>query len=142
MDIYVCIYIYIYIFIYIHIYTYVYIYIHIYTYAYIYIYLYIYINIYIYIYIYYKCVRIKFVSVFAFTLIFDFLIRSLSISSWSLRPLFLPNFYFSSNDSPSKTVRDVFYIFSLLRYSIFNFLHFHLTIFFSLSATALELNPR
>ena len=48
---------------------------------------------------------------------------------------FLSNFYFSSNDSPSKTMKNVFYF-------SFKFLYFCLPLFFSLSAIASGVDPR
>ena len=57
---------------------------------------------------------------------------------------FLTKFYFSPNDSPSKTMKDVFIsskkLFSFSRYS--NFCISHLPLFFSLSAISLELDRR
>ena len=57
---------------------------------------------------------------------------------------FLTNLYFSPNDSPSKTMKDVFGFIekALFVLEIFKFLYFHLSLFFSLSAIALELDPR
>ena len=57
---------------------------------------------------------------------------------------FLTNFYLSPNDSPSKTMKGVFYFIqrALFVLEIFKFLYFHLPLFFSLSAIALELDPR
>ena len=57
--------------------------------------------------------------------------------------LFYQFFYFSPNDNPSKTMKNVFSskkLFLFLRYS--NFLYIHLPLFFSVSATALELDSR
>ena len=48
---------------------------------------------------------------------------------------FLSIFYFSPNDSPSKTMKALFVL------KIFKFLYFHLPLLFSLSAIALELDP-
>ena len=57
---------------------------------------------------------------------------------------FLTNFYLSPNDSPSKAMKDAFYFIlkALFILKIFIFLYFHLPLFFSLSAIALELDPR
>ena len=57
---------------------------------------------------------------------------------------FLSNFYFSSNDSPSKTTKNVFYFIwkALFVLKIFRFLYFCLPLFFSLSAIALEVDAR
>ena len=46
---------------------------------------------------------------------------------------FLSNFYFSRNDSPSKTMKNVFYFIkkALFVLEIFKFLYFHLTFFLS-----------
>ena len=57
---------------------------------------------------------------------------------------FLSNFYFSPNDSPSKTMKNVFHFIwkALFVLKIFKFLHFCLPVFFSLSAIALEVDPR
>ena len=57
---------------------------------------------------------------------------------------FLPNVYFSLNNSPSKTVKNVFYFIqkALFILKIFKFLYFHLPLFFSLSAIALDVDPR
>ena len=54
---------------------------------------------------------------------------------------FYLNFYFSPNGSPSKTKKDAFYFIwkALFVQEIFNFLYFHLSFFFSLSAIAWEL---
>ena len=62
----------------------------------------------------------------------------------SLCPLFLSNFYFSLNDSPSKTMKNVFYFIekALFVLEIFKFLYFCLPLFFSISAIALEVDPR
>ena len=56
---------------------------------------------------------------------------------------FLTYFYLSPNGSPSKTMNDIFYFIykALLVLEIFKFLFFHLPLFFSLSAIALELDP-
>ena len=55
---------------------------------------------------------------------------------------FLYFFYFSSNDSPSKTIKDVFQFIqkALFVLEIFKFLYFRLPLFFSLSAIALEVD--
>ena len=57
---------------------------------------------------------------------------------------FLSNFYFSPNDSPSKTMKNVFYFIekALFVLEIFKFLYFRLPLFFTLSAIALEVDPR
>ena len=57
---------------------------------------------------------------------------------------FLSNFYFSPNDSPSKTMKNVFYFIkkALFVLKIFKFLYFCLSLFFSLSAIVLEVDPR
>ena len=57
---------------------------------------------------------------------------------------FLSNFYFSPNDNPSKTVKDVFYFIlkALFVLEIFIFLYFCLPFFFSLSVIALEADRR
>ena len=57
---------------------------------------------------------------------------------------FLSNFYFSPNDSPSKTMKNVFYFIkkALFVLKIFKFLYFCLSLFFSLSAIAFEVDPR
>ena len=57
---------------------------------------------------------------------------------------FLSNFYFSPNDSPSKTMKNVFYFIekALLVLKIFKFFYFRLPLFFSLSAIDLEVDPR
>ena len=57
---------------------------------------------------------------------------------------FLINFYFSPNDSPPKTMKGVFYFIlkAFFVLEMFNFLYFHLPLFFSLSTIALELDPR
>ena len=57
---------------------------------------------------------------------------------------FLSNFYFSRNNSPSKTTKNVFYFIekTLFILEIFKFLYFHLPLFFTLSAIALEVDPR
>ena len=53
---------------------------------------------------------------------------------------FLSNFYFSPNDNPSKTMKNVsYFIFkALFVLEIFKFSYFCLSLFFSLSAIALE----
>ena len=55
---------------------------------------------------------------------------------------FLSNLYFSLNDSPSKSVGNVFYFIekALFVLEIFNFFYFRLPLFFSLSAIALEVD--
>ena len=58
---------------------------------------------------------------------------------------FLTNLYFSLNDSPSKTMKAVFFYFilkALFDLKIVNFLYFYLSLFFSLSVIALDLDPR
>ena len=57
---------------------------------------------------------------------------------------FLSNDYFSPYDSPSKTMKNVFYFIekALFVLEIFKFLYFRLPPFFSLSAIALEVDPR
>ena len=57
---------------------------------------------------------------------------------------FLSNFYFSPNDSPSKTMKNAFYFIqkALFVLEIFKFLYFRLPPFFSLSAIALEVDRR
>ena len=57
---------------------------------------------------------------------------------------FLTNFYFPLNDSPWKTMKDVFYFIqkALFIFKIFKFLYFDLPLFFCLSTIALELDPR
>ena len=57
---------------------------------------------------------------------------------------FLTNFYLSPNDSPSKTMKDVFYFIwkALFVLGTFDFLCFHLPLFFSLSAITLVFDPR
>ena len=57
---------------------------------------------------------------------------------------FLSNFYFSQNDSPSKTMKNVFYFIekALFVLEILKFLQFRLPLFFTLSAIALEVDPR
>ena len=54
------------------------------------------------------------------------------------------NFYFSPNDSPSKTMKNVFYSIwkALFVLQIFTFLCFHLQLFSSLSAIVLEVVHR
>ena len=56
----------------------------------------------------------------------------------------LPNFCFSPNDSPSKTMKNVFYFIqkALFVLEIFKFFYFHLPFFFSLSPIALEVDAR
>ena len=55
---------------------------------------------------------------------------------------FLSNLYFSLNDSPSKTIKNVFYFIqkALFVLEISKFLCFRLPLFFSLSAIALEVD--
>ena len=57
---------------------------------------------------------------------------------------FLSNFYFLPNNSPSKTMKNVFYFIekTLFILEIFKFLYFHLPLFFTLSAIALKVDPR
>ena len=57
---------------------------------------------------------------------------------------FLSNFYFSPNDSPSKTMKNAFHFIekALFVFEIFKFLYFRFSYFFSLSAIALEGDPR
>ena len=57
---------------------------------------------------------------------------------------FLSNFYFSSNDSPLKTMKNIFYFIkkALSVLKIFTYLYFRLPFFFSLSAIALEVDPK
>ena len=59
---------------------------------------------------------------------------------------FLSNFYFSPNDNPSKTMKNVFYFIkkALFVLNIFSkkFCIFVFSSFFSLSAIALEVDPR
>ena len=57
---------------------------------------------------------------------------------------FLSNFYFSPNDSPSKTMENVFYFIkeALFVLKIFDFMYFCLPLFFLLSAPALLVDPR
>ena len=57
---------------------------------------------------------------------------------------FLSNFYFSPNDSPSKTMKNVFYFIkkALFILKIFKFLYLCLSLFFSLSAIAFEVDAR
>ena len=52
--------------------------------------------------------------------------------------------YLSPNDSPSETMKDDFYFIlkALFVIKIFNFLYFHLPLFFSVSDIALKLDPR
>ena len=58
--------------------------------------------------------------------------------------IFFTNFYFSPNVSSSKSMKYVFYFIqkALFVLEIFKYLYFHLPLFFSLSAIALELDPR
>ena len=53
-------------------------------------------------------------------------------------------FYFSQNDRPSKTMKNVFYFIkkALSVLEIFKFLYFRLPLIFSLSAFVLEVDPR
>ena len=57
---------------------------------------------------------------------------------------FLSILYFSQNDSPSKTMKNVFYFIekALSVLKIFKFLYFRLPLIFSLSAIVLEVDPR
>ena len=57
---------------------------------------------------------------------------------------FLRNFYFSPNDRPSKTMKDVFNFIEKALFVLerFKFLYLHLPLFFFLSAIAWELDPR
>ena len=57
---------------------------------------------------------------------------------------FLSNCYFSSNDSPFKTMKNVFYFLekALFILEIFRFLYFGLPLFFSQSAIDLEVDQR
>ena len=57
---------------------------------------------------------------------------------------FLLKFYFWPNDSPSKTMKNVFYFIqkALFVLEIFTFLYFHLPLFFSLSAITVEVDPK
>ena len=57
---------------------------------------------------------------------------------------FLSKFYFSPNDSPSKTMKNVFYFIekALFIVEIFKSLYIHLLLFFSPSAIALEDDSR
>ena len=57
---------------------------------------------------------------------------------------FLSNFCFSPNDSPSKTIKDVFYCIqkTLFVLEIFKFLYFRLPLLFSLAAITLKLDRR
>ena len=57
---------------------------------------------------------------------------------------FLLNFYFALNDSPLKTMKNIFYFIkkALFVLKILNFCIFVFPYFFSLSAIALEVNPR
>ena len=59
-------------------------------------------------------------------------------------PYFLPNFYYQPNDSPSKTMKNVFYFIqkALFVFEIFKFLYFRLPLFFSQSAITLEVVGR
>ena len=56
----------------------------------------------------------------------------------------LTNFYFSQNDSPSETMKNVFYFIgkALFVLKIFRFFYFRLPFFFPLSAIALEVVRR
>ena len=54
----------------------------------------------------------------------------------SLCPLYLSSFYFSPNDSHSKTMKNVVVL------KIFKFLYILLPLFLSLSAIVLEIDPR
>ena len=56
----------------------------------------------------------------------------------------LPNCYFLPNDSPFKTMKNVFYFIwkALFVPEIFRFLYSHLSLFFSLSAIALEVDQK
>ena len=58
--------------------------------------------------------------------------------------IFYQIFIFSPNDSHLKTMKNVFYFIlnALFIFEIFNFLYFHLPLFFSLSAIALEVDSR
>ena len=57
---------------------------------------------------------------------------------------FLSNFYFSPNDSPSKTMKNVFYFIqkALFVLEIFKFFYFRLPLFFPLSVMALDVDRR
>ena len=56
---------------------------------------------------------------------------------------FLSNFYFSPNDTPSKTMKNVYFIKKpLFILKIFKLLYLRLPLFFSLSAIALEVDVR
>ena len=57
---------------------------------------------------------------------------------------FLSNFYFSSNDGPSKTMKNVFYFIykALFVLEIFKFLYFCLPLFSPVSVNALEVDRR
>ena len=72
------------------------------------------------------------------------LLNVIATFKWSLKLVSATNFYFSPNDSPSKTMKDVFYFIqkALFVLKIFKFLYFHLSLIFSLSAIALELDSR
>ena len=58
--------------------------------------------------------------------------------------IFLSKFYFSPNDSPSKTMENVFHFIEKAHFvlEIFKFLYIRLPLFFSLSAIALEVDSR
>ena len=72
------------------------------------------------------------------------LLNVIATFKWSLKLVSVTNFYFSPNDSPSKTMKDVFYFIqkALFVLKIFKFLYFHLSLIFFLSAIALELDSR
>ena len=55
---------------------------------------------------------------------------------------FLPNLYFSPNDTPSKAMKNVFYFIqkALFTLKIFRFLYFPLVLFFPLPAIALDVD--
>ena len=57
---------------------------------------------------------------------------------------FLRKLYFSPDGSPSKTMKDVFYLIYKDPFilKIFKCLYFNLSLFFSLSAAALERDPK
>ena len=56
---------------------------------------------------------------------------------------FLSKFYFSPNDRPSQTMKNVYFIEkALFVLEIFKFLYIRLPLFFSLSAIALEVDSR
>ena len=75
-------------------------------------------------------------------------------SDWKKRKLFkeikayvhyfVSNLYFSPNDSPSKTMKNIFYFIlkALFILEIFRFLYFGLPLFFSVSTIVLEVDPR